>query len=294
MQHAIQTKEDSAADENISDIIQAECKRLLSKSVCESNKNCFWDDDKYGQVPICKRNGVTVTADEQAEMFNAMIAKMPAAVDVKPPQNRSSHNYTDFVVTEVQLDDPKLESLDETHFLKQRKIQALSPAETAERLLRRKTSLSTYDIVRRDIYPLNYFTDKENFANLEEDKYVERINKLPIFLYAGEYPVEVHSPDQYKGLIGTVSFMPDDDVKNPYPVKKPYPMIYLPDPENPGKEVQLNANISFGLWIGGKRTRNVRKRKFGSRKHNGCKLRKRGHTKYTRHTRHTRHTRPRK
>lgn len=291
------TAEDEAdTDTDVSDIIQAECKSL-SKSDCELTKNCFWADDKYGKAPKCKRNGLTVTANEQMEMSNAMIAKIPAAVDVKPPQNRSSP--TDFVVIEVQLNDPKLESLAETHFLKQRKIQALSPHETAERLLRRKNSLITYDICRKDIVHSKSFTGKDDSANLEEDKYVERINKLPIFLYAHEYPVEVYSPVEYKGLIGTVSFMPNDDVK------KPYPMIYLPDPKKPGKEVKLNANISFGHWMGregdragaacgGKRTRNVRKRKFGSRKRNGCKLRKRGHTKYTRHTTHTRHTRPRK
>ena len=115
-------------------------------------------------------------------------------------------------------------------------------------------SLSTYDLVHGDIYSPNYFTDKDHYGKLEDDAYVEKINKLPIFLYAREYPVKVYSPDTYKGLIGTVSFMPDD-------AKKPYPRICLPDPKTPGKELQLNANISFGALMGGKRTRNVGSRK---------------------------------
>lgn len=85
-------------------------------------------------------------------------------------------------------------------------------------------------------------------------------------MYAREYPVKVVSPYEYKDLIGTVSFMPDD-------AKKLYPMIYLPNFET-GKELKLNANISFGAWTGGKRTRNV-----GSRKRKQYKRARRSRTR---------------
>lgn len=243
---------DAKADEYIINIIQAECK-VLDKSACASNKRCFWDDDKKK----CKRDGETVTSDDVIAISEAMISKMPAQQIQSSP--RSSPKYTDFLVEEVSLDDPILERLADTHFLKQRKIQFLSPNATADRIDRRRMSLSTYGLSRGELYPSNYFTDKAHFGKLEDDIYVEKINKLPIFLYAREYPVKVYSPDKYKDLIGTVSFMPDD-------AKKPYPMIYLPNFET-GKEIRVNARISFGKWMGGKRTRNVGSRKRKQYKH---------------------------
>lgn len=253
--HTNEHPDDAKADEYMSNIIQAECKKLITQSSCASNKRCFWDDDKKQ----CKRDGTTVTSDEQSAMSEAMIYKMPAQQIQSFPRSSPNKN-TDFLVEEVSLDDPILERLADTHFLKQRKIQFLLPQETAARIDRRQKSLSTYDLGRGDLYHSNYFTDKAHFGKSEDDIYVEKINKLPIFLYAREYPVKVYSPDEYKDLIGTVSFMPDD-------AKKLYPMIYLPDPKNPGKELQLNANISFGRLMGGKRTRTVGSRKRKQYKH---------------------------
>lgn len=238
--------------------IQAECKDL-DKSACNSNEQCFWDKKK------CKRDATTVTTDELNQMLKAIIAQMSAQQIQSSPRS-SPNKYTDFLVEEVSLNDPILKNLDDTHFLKQRKIQFLSKKETDDRIDRRQMSLSTYDLGRGTPFPSNYFTDKAHFGKLEDDIYVEKINKLPVFLYAREYPVKVVSPDEYKDLIGTVSFMPDD-------AKKPYPMIYLPNFET-GKELKLNANISFGALMGGKRTRNV-----GSRKRKQYKRARRSRTR---------------
>ena len=85
--------DDAKADEYISNIIQAECKELITQPRCDSNKRCFWDDDKKK----CKRDGTTVTSDEQSAMSKAMISKMPAQQIQSSPRS-SPNKYTDFLV----------------------------------------------------------------------------------------------------------------------------------------------------------------------------------------------------
>lgn len=223
--------DDVKADEYISNIIQAECKGLTTQHECDSNKRCFWDNKK------CKRDARTVTVDEQSAMSNAMISKTPAE-QIQSSPHSSSHIYTNFVVEEVSLDDPILKKLDDTHFLKQRKIQILSQEETDARIERRQTSLSTYGLGRGELYSPDFFADKAHFGKLEDDKYVEKINKLPIFLYASERPVQVILPEQYTGVIGSVSFNLETNI----PI-----MLILPE-LGPGREL-----LSFD-FIGKKNT----------------------------------------
>lgn len=155
--------------------IQAECKDL-DKSACNSNEQCVWDDDKKK----CKRDATTVTTDELNQMLKAIIAQMSAQQIQSSPRS-SPNKYTDFLVEEVSLNDPILKNLDDTHFLKQRKIQFLSKKETDDRIDRRQMSLSTYDLGRGTPFSSDYFKDKPHFGKLEDDIYVEKLINCPFF-----------------------------------------------------------------------------------------------------------------
>ena len=238
------TAEDAKADKDINDIIQAECKDL-SESECLSNKRCYWEiGGSYGTDAKCYRNAKSVTAEEQEKMSKLIIGRRAPHVahpplEQKQPtgprarqqqillstaarsqQFQKSHDdrllpNERFVVKEISLDDPILERLADTHFLKQRKIQLLSKKETDDRLFRRTTSPITYGIEREYSYIIpderSPFWLNDN-AEKQEAEFVEGINKLPIFLYAHEVPVQVVSPERYKDQIGTISFIPDTKI----------------------------------------------------------------------------------
>ena len=165
--------DDVKADEYISNIIQAECKGLTTQHECDSNKRCFWDNKK------CKRDARTVTVDEQSAMSNAMISKTPAE-QIQSSPHSSSHIYTNFVVEEVSLDDPILKKLDDTHFLKQRKIQILSQEETDARIERRQTSLSTGLVAENFILPI-FLQIKLILVNWKTINMLKKLINYPFF-----------------------------------------------------------------------------------------------------------------
>lgn len=224
------------ADEYIRDMIQAECKYLSSESNCRLNKRCFWKTGAYISQSKCKRDAKTVTAEEQEEISKIIIGKMPRVVlpphpPLTPPtetgrslqmqklgllpQIQKSHHSllaNEAVLEVLSPNDSKLERLADTHFLKQRKKEILSPKERADRIYRREKSYSTYRVGRRDLVPgpdSDFWSDETDKADIEEAIFVRRINELPIFLYAHEVPVQVVSPERYKDQIGTISFIPD-------------------------------------------------------------------------------------
>jgi hypothetical protein len=218
------TAEDAKADKYINDIIQAECKDL-SESECHlKKKRCYWEPGgSYGTEAKCYRDATSVTAEEQEKLSELIIDRarqqqILLSTAARSQQFQKSHDdrllpNERFVVKGISPDNPILERLADTHFLKQRKIQLLSKEETDDRLLRRKTSLSTYGIDRGSKFipqPFNdFWLDR---AENEEAAFVKRINKLPIFLYAHELPVQVVSPERYKDQIGTISFIPDTKI----------------------------------------------------------------------------------
>ena len=299
---------DEKADESISDIIEAECKHL-SKSTCLSER-CFWDTERKK----CRRNALTVTTDELNQMVKARIAQMPhvyfksphppqwtrpttttqRAIQQKfllssratPQQFQKSHHddrllpNEQFVVKEISLDNPMLASLPDSHFLKQRKKQILSKPERKERLDRRKMSLSTYGIGNRHLVPSPYdifWKDADKYAIAEENEFVDRINKLPIFLHAHEVPVQIVSPERYTERIGTVSFKPDtktphmlhlqDEAGKEFSVYIEKSIRMLPSEEEDEEDEEDAYTADAGGRRSRRRTRNVRKHGLRTRKH---------------------------
>jgi len=219
----------------------------LSGSECSANQTCRWDNTikkcirdplKFHEHDNVVLKNMTATLSERSDSFTA--SHHPSRRPDSPTHKQH------FIVKELSPNDPLFESLSENHFLKRRKREIL--ADGPDRMQRRNGSMEYYKMRRlnpQKQYTLQqikeYDKDKaqgDQLAKYAEAEYVDLIKKMPIVFYASEIPVQVISPEQYTGVIGSVSFIPKTNTPH---------MLYLPE-LGPGREL-----LSFD-FIGKKNT----------------------------------------
>jgi hypothetical protein len=250
MQRGEQTEKDSGAvDEDITDIIEADCKFLLDEKTCSEKPKCHWlvlDEKDPGR---CKRDGTTVTTDELNQMLEANLQKQnitSAKLDPLSIQAPDSGDKKVFVVKKLPSDSDKILSLRPSHFLK----------------FRRNTPYSLY-LAHNETPGLKERKDGPNQPHVYKNyidakaRFESTMNKNPIFLYAHEQPVEVLLPKEYAGTIGTVSIMPKTFELNKLvpPVTidveiEEIRTLVLPNdgPRDPGKEKMLSSRNTTVLF----------------------------------------------
>ena len=180
-------------------IIEAECKLLNDKTTCSENPSCHWAVDPRDPLDpgSCKRDGTTVTTDELNQMLEAIRQKQIITSTRLDPLSIQAPDSVDkkvFVVKKLPSNSDKILRLHTDHFLKFR-TQAPYPAFLAYN--------ETPGLTEENNPPEIYAKYK-----IAKDRFLSMMRKNPIFLYAHEQPVEVLSPKEYAGTIGTVSIMP--------------------------------------------------------------------------------------
>ena len=230
---------DKDADAEYGALYNAPCAGL-SGSECSANQTCRWDNTikkcirdplKFHQHDNVALKNMTDTLSERSDSFRARHRS--------PSHRPDSPKYKQhFIVKELSPNDPLFESLGETHFLKRRKQEIL--ADGPARLQRRTESLMYYKMQR--LAPGKKYTPQhiqaynkdqaqgDILVKNAEDTYVKRIQEMPIVFYASERPVQVISPEQYTGVIGSVSFISKTQIPH---------MLYLPELET-GKELSFD------------------------------------------------------
>jgi len=219
-----------------------------------------------------------------------------------------------FIVRRLDSNSTEILELPETHFLKKRKQMEYGDF--------RRFNSTLGLLEGREIARLTPSQRKKYYMNggpahtalFAEREFYRKINEKPIFLYAHEQPVLILSPEEYKGVIGTVTIIPgaETQIKSLIiPGTNSVGEVKLPSSDttvlfedevemlkNMEQENETNSqNDKFGSFevfeyadAGGgriRKSRKLRKRKFVSRKLKVRKVHKRRNTRRSR-TRRTR------